>query len=115
MALRDTRKSGDETPFWLFVDLGESANLGAAPITYRLTSIDGSAVKVDDGDATAEDVSADVGAPPLSVWRLQYQPTEAEVTVTVPSDFLGEFTVTYAGGEDRHYPKEGYQHVSINP
>jgi hypothetical protein len=116
VSLWDTRASGDRSPFEAVVDLGEGVNLAAATVKYTLWSLDFSTKKIVDQVATPEDITDEgAGQPALSRWLLSYEPTLAEVTVEEAQDFVGRFTVTYAGGKDRHYPKGDFQRVSINP
>jgi hypothetical protein len=114
MALYDTRRSGDRTPFYADVDLGETVNLGGAGVTFTLASLDLATRKIDAQSATTTDVTETAGAtPPLSVWRLSYEPTLAESQVSAPQDFLGWFTITFSGGKTRHYPKDDYIRTSV--
>lgn len=107
MATRDRRKVGDTSPFSVTVDFGETVNL--APLTKRFTLYDlALANKIVDG-ATAEatDVTSEVAgpsAPLLSVWEIFYEPTSGEVSVK--GDYLGLFSILYAGGAQAYYPGE---------
>lgn len=115
VTIYDVRKSGDRTPFSTTIDLGAPANLAGATKTFTMKSLDFGAPVIDNATATATDVSAEVGAEALTVWRLEYAPTLQEATVTVPTDFIARFTVTYAGADTRYYPPQGeWLHVSIN-
>jgi hypothetical protein len=108
MSLRDWRKSGDQTPYSVEVNFGESVNLAGTDITFSLKTLDFETARIDEETATPTDVTSEAGGnpPALSVWRLEYEPTSQEATVEESTDFLGRFTVVYAGGKPRYYPSE---------
>lgn len=115
MSLYDMRDSGDRTPYSIVVDLGEGANLAGAETTFTLSTLDLLTRKINAGAAQVTDITDQVGAsPPLSVWRLSYEPTADEAAVEESTDFVGKWAITFAGNKPRLYPKGEFMGVSIN-
>jgi hypothetical protein len=115
MSLRDRRHAGDQSAFTVTVDFGETINLVPLTKTFTMYTLDFQTKPIDAQAATATDITAEAageGAPLLSVWELSYGPTGPEVAT--PGDFLGLFTILYAGAEPRKYPPgDEYLRVEI--
>jgi hypothetical protein len=111
LALFDERRVGDLKPFEVAADLGETTNISGQVIRFYMRGIDLPGTrKIDGATATATDITAAEklarrardDAPPLSVWRLRYQPTSADVDT--PGHYIAEFEVVYAASQSVFYP-----------
>ena len=105
VATRDERKVGDQSDFSVRVDFGESVNLVPLTKTFTMKTLDFQTTKISAASAEATDITSEVAgpsAPLLSVWELYYEPTASDVDTK--GDYLGYFTVQYAGSEPRYYP-----------
>lgn len=91
-------------------DTDAPVDIAGSTVKFRMTPLKGGAAKVDDADATNDQVTDGSDG---SKGKVHYQWVVGDTDT--PEFFLGEWIVTDAGGHVQTFPNGGYVLISVTP